>query len=238
MASADFVRQAFETRQCRDFVRLAFVTRYCRDFGTGAAARGLAASSGSAGGAFRHRQSPGGANGKSTTPGALNVITTGFIANGDREPGGREPATARRLTPSGSNAGAPGTGFGKAGSSAGTTGRGSGNGAAARGLTASGGSAGGTSKGSGIGAAAPGLPASGGSAGNTERRNREGRPLAFGDTPLHQTRRGSTRRSPGTGGRCVSEEEAGCAALSSAWAVAGGPRTPALDLPSPSPGAQ
>ena len=235
MAGADFARLAFATRQCRDFVRLAFVARYWRDFGTGAAARGLAASSGEAGGAFRHRHSPGGANGKSTPHGALHIITTGFqitIANGDRE-----PATARRLTPSGSNAGAPGTGFGKAGSSAGPTGKGSGNGAAARGLTASGGSAGGTSKGSGIGVATPGLPASGGRAGNTERRNREGRPLAFGDTPLHQTRRGRTRRSPGTGGRCVSEEEAGCAARSSAWAVAGGPRTPTLDLPSPSPGA-
>ena len=49
-----------------DFVKLAFATRYCRDFGTGAAARGLAASSGSAGGAFRHRHSPGGANGVDT----------------------------------------------------------------------------------------------------------------------------------------------------------------------------
>ena len=218
-----------------DFVKLAFATRYCRDFGMGAAARGLAASSGSAGGAFRHRRSPGGANGKSTPPGALNIITTGLqitIANGDRE-----PATARRLTPNGSSAGAPGTGFGKAGSSAGTTGTGSGNGAAARGLTASGGSAGGTGRGSGIGAAAPKLPASGGSAGSTERQNREGRLLAFGDNPLHQTWRGRICRSPGTGGRCVSKEEAGCAALSSAWAVAGGPRTPALDLPSPSPGA-
>ena len=36
-----------------DFVKLAFATRYCRDFRMGAAARGLAASSGSAGGAFR-----------------------------------------------------------------------------------------------------------------------------------------------------------------------------------------
>ena len=61
-----------------DFVRLAFAARYCRGFGMGAAARGLAASSGSAGGAFRRRHSPGGANGKSTPPGALNIITTEF----------------------------------------------------------------------------------------------------------------------------------------------------------------
>ena len=43
------------------------------------AARGPATSSGSAGGAFRHRHSPGGADGKSKKgPGALSLITMGF----------------------------------------------------------------------------------------------------------------------------------------------------------------
>ena len=162
-------------------------------------------------------------------------------------------ATARRLTPTGSSAGAPGRGFGigaaarrltPTGSSVGTTGKGCGIGAVARGLTASGGSAGGTGKGSGIGASARGLTASGGSAGGTGMGSDMGGGGGGGGSSgggggstggrrRHQTRRGRTRRSPRSRGHCVSEEEARFAALGSVWAVAGGPRTPPLQSHSP-----
>ena len=174
------------------------------------AARGPAASSGSAGGAFRHRHSPGGADGKSKKgPGALSLITMGFPIR---------IATARRLTPTGSSAGAPGRGFGIGAAARRLTPTGS---TVARGLTASGGSAGGTGMGSDMGGGGGGGGSSGGGGGSTAGRRR------------HQTRRGRTRRSPRSRGHCVSEEEARFAALGSAWAVAGGPRTPTLQSQSP-----